>query len=169
MSRRLRHVAAGLTVLGTCILVSCATAASQGPLVFGDGSSRALCVNPLPGETYLVGEVLEAPLDTELVIERVSLIDAVSISLVEASVVRIVNETAIGSLSRAPSTLKQWRERDDAAGHTLVGGESANLVVVIKRSGTSAGRAAALQVDYLAGDTHYSKRGSQSIAVADHC
>ena len=161
----------GMAVSAMAVLVlgACAVGQTSGPLVYGDGSEREVCVDPAPGERYLVGDTPSAPDDADVSVEDVRLVGARGLVLEDAVFVPLIERVGIGTLAAPPDRSEAWRRRAPAVGFSLPRGTVGNLVVIIRRTGDADGFAQGVAVDYRADGVRYSKTGTLAIRAQDVC
>ena len=150
-------------------LASCAGGQTTGPLIYGHGSEREVCVNPAPGERYLVGDTMSAPDDADISIAGVHLVGATGLELEDAVFVPLIDRTGIGALAAPPDASEAWRDRVPAKDFAMESGAVSNLVVTIRRTGEGEGFAQGIAVDYRSEGVSYSKTGTLAIRAKSQC
>ena len=152
-------VSAGL--LSGCSLIS-------GPLSMGGPESSSTCVPAEAGHHLLVGDFFTAPANTDAVIRSVDLVEPKGIELQQAWIAQ-PGDLAFGSAEYPPSDGNStWDGRVDADGAEAFDGDN-NVILLLRRTGTTQGSAAAVEVHYSSGGTDYTIHGSMSIAMKDQC
>ena len=156
----------GLATLGIALAVSvtaCATDGS-GELEFG-GDPVTRCVRIAEGSSTVVGEVVRAPADDDLVVKKLSLEGAQGVAATEAFVVLLNGRPPIVTANYPPADNQTWESRVPAENARIRAGEQANLLLVVNRGGSSDGSATGMRLDYADG----SQTGTTSYQFRTAC
>ncbi|WP_250008697.1 hypothetical protein [Actinoplanes sp. M2I2] len=143
----------GLATLGVVLAVAVAACGSDGgdDLVFG-GEPMSQCVRVPEGASMVIGAVMRAPGDADLVVQKIGLDGAQGVKAGKAFIVPLGSgRTPIGNTNYPPAANVTWDSRVPAENATVRAGEEANLLLVVSRSGTLDGSATGMRIDYLGG------------------
>ncbi|HET6479068.1 MAG TPA: hypothetical protein VFG35_03360 [Actinoplanes sp.] len=120
-------------------------------LVFG-GDPVTRCVRVPDGAEMLLGEVLRAPAESDLVVQKIGLAGAQGVKAGKAFIVPLSSgRKPIGNANYPPAANMTWESRVPAENATVRAGEEANLLLAVSRSGALDGSAAGMRVDYAGG------------------
>lgn len=116
----------------------------------------------------ILGDVLRAPANSDLVVQKIGLAGAKGVKAGKAFIVPLAGgRTPIGNANYPPAANPTWEFRVPAENATIHAGEQANLLLVVSRSGTLDGSASGMQIDYVGGTkvntTTYQFRGDCSV------
>jgi hypothetical protein len=159
MRRWIRSLAvvAGATALGLGFSIA------SGPLHFWphDGGA-SLCTSTAQGERILVGDFFTAPAFS-VTVTAVRLADARGITLERSW---LVPEGTVGAAEYSTS---DWQGKPEAAVTTVAPDEQVNVVGLLLRTSTGAGRARAMVVDYTIAGIPFTETLGIDVTLKDSC
>ncbi len=160
-----------IIVLITLSLAGCSNPiATDGPLAMGGRPGQVCIPDPTEG-LAVVGAVIRNTGDTNVALDRTSLIDPVGLSAVEAYAISMdYGDTAVGATSTRPETQaakRLWRSKSHLNSVVLKPGEAANILVSLRLENEHhKGRAAAIELTYAFQGTAYIAQSSTRILLA---